>query len=142
MLRVPSRLLPGPMLQAVRDGPDNLADRVPVPADFEALGHRANYIPGQANAPLGIVAMRRCRARVSVVRHGTWLASCPCSDACETEWKGKSRGAIITQLGEADPPWWVILGECCEATACEPRIINEGALIVSSNCGISGMLRV
>lgn len=66
---MPVRLLPGPVLQPIRDGPHNLADRVPVPAHLETLGHGAHDIPSQAYAPLGPVGVgmgRRCRARVSV----------------------------------------------------------------------------
>lgn len=54
---MPVRLLSGTMLQPIRDGPDDLANRVPVAAHLEALGNRAHNIPGQADAPLGAVSL-------------------------------------------------------------------------------------
>ena len=62
------RLLSSTMLQSIRDSPNDPADRVPVPADLEALGDRAHDIPGQAHAPLGVMGMRACCARVSAER--------------------------------------------------------------------------
>jgi len=104
---VPVRLLTGPVLQPIRDGSDNLADRVPMPAHLEALGHGAHDISSQAHASLGVVRMRRCRASVSVARQRALLATDTCRSSCEKE---RARGLelswdIITLWEEADPPW-------------------------------------
>lgn len=96
------------MLQPIRDGPDNLADRVPVPAHLEALGHGAHNISSQAHASLGSVGvgMGCCRARASVDKANSSISNLSHRDACENEEASPSYigVAIFTLWGEADPP--------------------------------------
>lgn len=82
---MPVGLLPGPVLQAIRDGPDDLADRVPMPADLKSLGNRAHNISGQAHAPLGVLSVVGRRARVSVAKKRDFLVTDSFSDACEQD---------------------------------------------------------
>lgn len=81
--RVSVRLLSGPVLQPVRDGPHNLADRVPMPAHLKALGYRAHNISSQAHASLGVVGLGGCRASVSINGKRAQLVTHTCRDACE-----------------------------------------------------------
>lgn len=92
MLRVSVRLLSGPVLQPIRDSPDDLADRVPMPAHLKALGYRANNVSSQAHASLGVVGMGGCRASVAISRERAQLATYTCRDACE------KRGLMVREV--------------------------------------------
>lgn len=106
MFRVSVRLLSSPVLQPIRDSPDNLADRVPMPAHLESLGYRAHNIPSQAHASLGVVGMGACRASGSISRRRAQLATHTCRDVCEKQglMVREVSWDIITLWDEADLP--------------------------------------